>query len=204
MNTTADVDLDDPRFAQMEAAAEKVKQFKYSVPPIIMARSPDEDGVIVSLTVSQTLLEKLGAAGMIPKFMSLWYNIMGVIPPVPNIGFFEDAAKDNKATKLIDAKLILKGLDRPCKFSNDGHDVYAYILKPEFTYEYVVHSVCTARRISAPPNTVFMVFVRMHENYKDLDEGEIKGEIISWDWAKEDSAVPSLPHGFDEKQIIWR
>ncbi len=204
MTTTADTDLDNPRVAQMEAAAKKIKQHKFNTPPIILAQSPDDKSTIISLKISHSLLEKLGRSGIIPKFMSLWYNILGIIPPVPNIGFFEDAAADNKATKLTDAHALLKGLDRPCKSNGNGEDVYRYILKPEYTYEYIAHQVCTARRIHAPCNTVLVVCVRLYDNHKKLDDSDIKGEIISWDWTKADNTAPNLPHSFNENHIIWR
>jgi len=202
--TTADVDLDDPRHAQMEAAAELIKEHKFSTPPVVIARNPTNPETYANFGISKTHLEKLGAKGRIPKFMSLWYNVLGVIPPVPNIGFFEDAAKDKNATKLVDAPIILKGLERPCRFSDNGEDVYCYVLHPEFTYDTVIHQVCMARRVAAPANAVFAVFVRMLEDHKDLDDGQIKGEIISWDWVKQHDSIPNWPHGFNEDQLIWR
>ena len=98
----------------------------------------------------------------------------------------------------------MQGLERPCKLNKNGDDVYRYVLKPEYTYEYIPHQVCIARRITAPKDAVLIVCVRLYENHKELDEHDVKGEIIGWEWTKCDSAVPNLPYDFNEEHITWR
>src|SRR5690606_24907196 len=104
------------------------------------------------------LIKRIASSRLNTKIFEFSYNICGMPPPVNNIGYHEreTGAEDREADLgLVNASAIFRGINRP--FIDDGFDsnVYVFVCKPRFTYKYVPHMVCAAKRIEAPSNCVF-------------------------------------------------
>jgi hypothetical protein len=94
--------------------------------------------------------------------LEMWSMVLGVEPPV--IGCARRNRKIKGAlTKLADAHALFKGIERPLADDDDGSEVLAYVLKPEFMYENSPDMVSVALKVAVPQDVVFVVYVRLNK-----------------------------------------
>lgn len=165
---------------------------------LVPAPTPEDRSRLIDIAVSSERVQSLSRQGKSVKIFEMFYNIMGIAPPVNNIGYWE---KHNPSRfpdhwgGLRHAHALFKGLQRP--MTDDGHDskVYIYIISPRFQYVYEPSLVCCAKRVDAPRNAVFTVHVLL----------EPEPTIINWEWVIADANYPQLPKGFATRyeQQIW-
>lgn len=75
---------------------------------------------------------------------------------------------------------------------NDGRDVVAYILRPQFFYEYDPNMVSVALKVPVPRDVVFAVYTRLI-NAGDVAVGDPIGVITHWGFVEADNANSKLP-----------
>lgn len=133
------------------------------------------------------------------KVYECFYNIGGVRPPVNNIGYYEKDCKFNDSWGgLTKAHALFKGITRPYINGNLDETVYIYVIKPKFVYKYEVSMVCPARRINAPEDAVFCVYVNF------ADQSLSKGIILGWEWVFADKSG-KLPDDHENRysERVW-
>ena len=162
----------------------------------IAAPSPIDPSQRVSLRVDPTVMKKLSELRATTQILQFFYNICGCLPPVNNIGFHErDCVVEfpDHSKGIQDTLAVFQGLKRPC--NDDGEDklVFVYVTKPNYYYKFLPDMTCCAKRHSAPPKTVFAIYVKFD------DESLTAGEIIQWEIVVADSAEPNYPQEFSER-----
>jgi len=160
--------------------------------------SPEDRTDLVLLKVDTEALKNLTETRSTNKVFEYFYNVCGYLPPVNNIGCHEaDQAFPDHWGGVKHSHALFQGINRPYVDGDLHEEIYIYIISPKFVYKYVVSMSCVARRVSAPPDAVFAVYVRFD------DEGI--GTIISWEWVFSDDRDKSLPDGYDKRysKRIW-
>lgn len=164
-----------------------------------LAPSPDGSARMIELTVDAERVRQLAGLRRKTPLYELTYNVMGQLPPVNNIGYHEQDIFPDHWGGVRRAHTIFKGLRRPMNDHDLDGNVYVYVMSPPYTYRYIAHMACTAKRYDAPVNTVFAVYVIFDDNNFD------KGFIVNWEWIGADPDNPKLPRDHTERyeQQVW-
>lgn len=125
----------------------------------------------------------------------LWSIVLGVPPPVPGCAHRNRKAA-GRLVRLADAHALFKGIERPLAEDDEGANVLAYVLKPEFMYEYDPDMVSVALKIAVPQDVVFVVYVRLNN-----PEGEpaCAGTVTHWGFVEADKNDPTLPADYSSR-----
>ena len=105
---------------------------------------------------------------------------------------------------LKHARYLYQGVQRRMKFGADmnaDEKILAYVWQPEFSYEWVGgrDSRAFPNKAPAPPNVVFGVLVRPHEQ----DEHETQGTILTWNWIDGDATGRPIDCADRYSKLIW-
>lgn len=166
----------------------------------VVAPSPAGKDEFVELTVSRERVQRFAKQRKLTKIFELFYNVCGQLPRVNNIGYHErdDASQfPDHWGGLRHAHALFKGLRRPMNHDHEDAEIFVYTLSPRFTYEYVPHMTCVARRVDAPREAVFVVYTKFTK--------EGKGSVISWEWVQSSGDGSGLPEDFENRyeQRVW-
>lgn len=167
-----------------------------STPISAKLRSPASHDEFVEVNVPNVLMQKLSASRSSTKIFELQYVVCGQPPVVNNIGYHERSSKVEDNWKgLEDACGIFRGLKRPMNNVGVAEKIYAYVLAPNYTYEYIPNMVCCAKRDEAPNNAVFVVYVQFDADFS-------RGTVLYWEWVKANGGLPEDKQDrYDEE--IW-
>lgn len=167
------------------------------LPATVQAPHPHDRSRWIELRPSRTYVQVVAKQRRINDIYALFYNVMGVLPPVNNVGKHENFESDDWGG-LRAAVSLFRGVRRP--FNGDGmdRDVYVYIVRPRYVYEYLVDMVCVARRAQAPQGAVFAVYVK-------FDDAITDGTIIGAEWVEASLDDPALPADFSRRydKKVW-
>jgi len=171
----------------------------------ISVSSPDQTK-LSSLRIDTGIVKTRSRIGATHALFQLFYNICGVLPPVNCIGYHEKERDDDcvafpdVSKGIQDTYVIFQGLKRPFIKKHGDTEVYIYISKPKFVYKYIPHMACRAKRVEAPENALFAVYVQFD------DPSYTEGEIINWEWVIADSGNPLLPEDFKDRydELRWQ
>lgn len=158
-----------------------------------VAPHPDDRAQLCELQLSSQTVSRVAGHGKVTKIFEMYYNVMGIVPPVNNAGYHEKMFPfpDHWGGQRH-AHALFQGLRRPFNERNADKGVYVYISKPKFVYEHIPHMVCVARRSEAPEDAVFATYVLFPESRSN-------GVIVNWEWITADSKQADLPDDFDNR-----
>jgi hypothetical protein len=126
----------------------------------------------------------------------LWSCVLGLPPPVPGCGHRNRNTQGN-LTRLGEAHALFRGIKRPLAEDDEGANVLAYVLKPEFMYEYDGNMVSVALKVAVPQDVVFVVYVRLN-NLGD-DPKAMIGTVTHWGFVEGDENDPTLPTEYSSR-----
>jgi hypothetical protein len=166
----------------------------------IAAPSPQNPKKFCDLRIHEGAVESVAASGRRTKIFEMFYNVCGILPPVNNIGFHESGSTfPDHWGGLKHSIALFKGIKRP--FMDDGLDceIFVYVLKPRYVYEFIPDMVCAAKRNDAPEDAVFAVYAKFDNEYYT------NGAILSWEWIPADNANSELPEGHADRyeERVW-
>lgn len=138
-------------------------------------------------------LLQLAGSGANHKLFELFYNVCGIVPPVNNIGYFEQNIPFQDAWGGIRrAHAIFQGLKRPCTSPGKDGQFYTYVTKPKFRYKFEPSMVCCARRVEVTGGRLFVAVV----SFKAQDD---VGKVLNWEWVEADPSNEMLPVDFKNR-----
>lgn len=141
----------------------------------IKARHPSDSTREIRAEAGSDLISQFASLRRTTKLYEYCFLIAGFRPPVNNIGYHEKMSGHSYSWPgMCSTHAVFKGLNRPFKEEGGDEDVFAYILNPEYTYEYTPSMVCVAKLVASPLNCVFVVYVKL------IDDDS--AEILNWEW----------------------
>ncbi len=166
------------------------------------ALKPDGTGEFVKVSISRERVQMLAKSGRKSNLFELFYNVCGLRPPVNNIGYHEERAGEifpDNWGGLKHAHVIFKGVKRPLNGEGVDSEIYIYVTKPSYIYEYVADMVCAAKRSRAPEGVVLNTYVTFHGG--DFSDGE----VLNWEWVVSDPENLRYPEGFNARyeEKVW-
>ena len=160
-------------------------------PTSVRAPSPFDRLTPCALEISHNDTRKAARAGRRQPAFDLWSMILGRAPPVPGVDA-RNASLPGALISIADAHACFRGIERPLAEDDDGGDVVAYALRPQFFYQYDPNMVSVALKVPAPRDVVFVVYARLFDANKVVASAQI-GVITHWDFVEADRADPKLP-----------
>jgi len=160
------------------------------LPATVEAPSEADRTISCIFRLSSSDSVKMARACRRQPIFELWSCVLGVPPPVPGCKH-RNRRVAGRLTRLKEAHALFKGIKRPLAEDDDGAQVLAYVLKPEFMYEYDPGMVSVALRVSVPQDVVFVVYVRLN-NLGDGSDAMV-GTITHWSFVEADQDNPMLP-----------
>jgi len=164
----------------------------------VIARSPS--GAQATLSVEPNRVQQLAKNGRYNPIFELFYNVCGILPPLPNIDYAtRDSLFADNWGGLRRAHAIFKGLKRPLATENRDSEIYVYVLSPRYVYEYEASMVCIAKRKEAPIGALFLVYVIFN------DESLLHGTILNWEWVISAKSNTRLPKDYKSRyeEEVW-
>jgi hypothetical protein len=165
-------------------------------PATVTAPSPEDRAVPCEFILGSADAVTMARIGRRQPVFDMWSMILGLEPPVGG-----SAGRNRKIagdlTELADAHALFKGINRPLAEDDDGADVLAYVLKPEFMYENDSNMVSVALKVAVPQDVVFVVYVRLDK----ANDGPkaARGTVTHWHFVEADPAYPDLPVDFSSR-----
>ena len=128
--------------------------------------------------------------------------MLGLPPPVPGCGH-RNRNVDGKLTSLGDAHALFKGIKRPLAEDDEGANVLAYVVKPQFVFIYDADMVSVALKVAVPQDVVFVVYVRT--NNLDGNPETVVGTVTHWGFVETDPNDPMLPIDYSSRYYtrLW-
>lgn len=127
----------------------------------------------------------------------LWSVVLGLPPPVPGCGH-RNRGITGTLCGLENAHAVFRGIERPLAEDDDGSDVLAYILKPEWMHQYDGASmVSVALKVAVPQDVVFVVYVRLSNPSAPLED--LTGTVTHWGFVEADKDDPTLPVEYNSR-----
>jgi len=166
---------------------------------VIRAPSPSDLNEEIELRVDSSIVGKLSEISSTHKLYQMYYNLCGKLPPVNNIGYYEqDSDIDDNSKGIMDTHAVYQGLKRPHIDEDGDETVYIYITKPKYIYKYKPGMVCVVARETFPVGAVFAAYV-------NLDKEETSGEVFNWELVKCDPNDHRLPENSESRydQTRW-
>jgi hypothetical protein len=172
------------------------------LPERITAPSPEDKTIPCIFRLATLDTMKMARAGRRQLILELWGVVLGVPPPVPGV------ERRNRRTAgdlvcLNDAHALFRGIKRPLAEDDKGADVLAYVLKPQWFYEWDPDMVSVALKVSVPKDLVYVTYARL-DGEKD-GPGGVRGTVTHWGFVEADSANPDLPVDFSARygKRVW-
>jgi len=164
----------------------------------LSVRNPSDLSGCLPAKIDKGYLSDLASAKRRTDLIQLLYLLGGVLPDVNNIGYHErDDSVASIYVGLRSAHAIFRGVKRPCIDDGVDSQVFIYILAPSFTYQYAPGIVCAFKRVEAPKQAVYAVYVTI-----DGDSGEAVVLNAEWVKAEAESKLP-LGHASRYMEVIW-
>lgn len=147
----------------------------------VKVKSPIHPSEILDALISKKLIKTRAGNGQKNKIFELHYYIERVLPRINCIDYHEDGSRVTPKNGLENPLFIYRGLERLYNSSGEGEKIYIYVLRPyPYTYEYIPHMVCRAKRVSSPKSAVFVVYLKISNG------GAI---ILDWEWVKSNDGI---------------
>ncbi|MEC5324760.1 hypothetical protein [Aurantimonas sp. A3-2-R12] len=184
-----------------------------TLPQIVPGRSPFDKATLVGYRLGQISIKKALESGRRQPLFDAMCMIVGQPPGVPNISRWTRDDIYRPLTPFAKAHACFRGLKRPIGEDDRGFDTFAFITKPEWTFEAVTNMVCVAEPYRIPPDLVFVTYVRLdqparaelYEKTRQFREFPVKGMITHWGLVECDPTDPLLPigHGDRYRRKMW-
>jgi hypothetical protein len=168
-------------------------------PTTIQAPSPEDRAVLCDLNLGFADAVTMARIGRRQLTLEMWSIILGVEPPVIGCAHRNKKTK-GELTKLADAHALFKGIKRPLADDDNGSEVMAYVLKPNFMYENNADMVSVALKVVVPQDVVFVVYARL-SNGGDGPNGA-RGTVTHWHFVEADPVSPMLPVDYSSRYRI--
>lgn len=160
-------------------------------PATVQAPSPEDRAVFCDFRLGSADAVTTARTGRRQPTFEMWSIILGVEPPV--IGCSRRNKKiQGKLTKLSDAHALFQGIERPLADDDDGSQVLAYVLKPQYMYENNPDMVSVALKVAVPQDVVFVVYARLNKANGE-GHGVTRGTVTHWHFVEADPAARMLP-----------
>jgi len=105
---------------------------------------------------------------------------------------------------------LFQGLLRPLLGTGIDDTIVAYVTKPGVTYEFDANG--NERRLPAPTNSVFVVFVSFADPVVTIVRNSltaagraVAGGVLDWEWTLADASTPHLPVDYQTRyrSTLW-
>ncbi|MDZ7923044.1 MAG: hypothetical protein U5M23_03105 [Marinagarivorans sp.] len=147
----------------------------------------------VAIKKNSERMREIASNGKITLALEAYYNVVGMLPPVNNIGKHETSKFPDYFGGIQRSHLVYKGLNRPCVKRGMDLELYVYISKQEYKYKYVPDMVCPAKQVAVNDGFLFAVIV-------SFSDGQNKtGEVLNWEWVESSPDDPSKPIDFESR-----
>lgn len=159
--------------------------------------SPHDNQELARFEVDSDALKSIAEIRNYTQLYAYFYNVLGILPPVPHIGYHEkDCSFPDHWGGIKHAHALFKGIERPYVNGDLHEQIYAYIVKPKFIYKHHSSMVCLAKRVEAPKNSVFAIYVRFNNEI---------GSILYWEWVFSDEKDELLPQDYETRYSgrVW-
>lgn len=174
-------------------------------PNIVLAPSPTDKTKILKLvcepeTLRNQIQDKL--RGKLGEYCGLIHGNL--------VEDSKEGYSSNGTNGLLDAIALFKGIKRPRFLCYSDEDIYIYILNPTNSYTYQYRSIGPFIT-EKPKDSVFAVYVEMTRFFSlfpkeiiiQLNQQDVCGKILFWEWVKSEDNVMPDGHGFRYAQQIW-
>jgi hypothetical protein len=165
-------------------------------PATVQAPSPEDRAVLSDFVLGSADAVTMARIGRRQLTLEMWSIVLGVEPPIIGCTHRNKKVK-GELTKLADAHAMFKGIERPLADDDDGSEVLAYVLKPQFMYENNPDMVSVALKVAVPQDVVFVVYARL-SNGGDGPNGA-RGTVTHWHFVEADPASPMLPVDYSSR-----
>jgi hypothetical protein len=160
-------------------------------PAMVTAPSPEDRSVPCDYMLGSADAVTMARIGRRQLTFEMWSVVVGVEPPVPGCTH-RNKIIPGKLTKLAEAHALFQGIERPLADDDDGSEVLAYVLKPQYMYENNPDMVSVALKVAVPQDLVFVVYARLNNAGGEGHSGT-RGLVTHWHFVEAEPATPMLP-----------
>lgn len=168
-----------------------------ALPSTVAGPSPADKSKMQDFRLATGDVVKMANASRRQLVFELWSAVLGLPPPVPG-GWHRNKTVIGPLSGLKDAHALFRGIERALAEDDDGSDVLAYVIKPEWMYEYDASSmVSVALKVGVPQDVVFVVYVRIDN--PDVAPAEMTGVVTHWGFVEADKNDLTLPAEYNSR-----
>ena len=156
--------------------------------PEIRAPKPKDVTAIqnhVEFRLSEETKEVLHQRRLSTRALEFVVLVAGIQPNFNNI------EEMTHRTSISDVRFVFKGLNRPRQDTENGDDIYIYVIEPKQLYKYEPNMKCPAVLKDAPKGCCLAIFVK----FDYVSASEPIGHILDWRWTE---------CGSDGKPVGWQ
>ena len=157
------------------------------------APAPHDKSKSCSWRIDATSVHNDFRLNMWSTCLDLWARVLGERPPI--WGNVEDPKCELKGIAFANACFL--GVNRPIGEDNQGNDVLAYIVKPEWYYIHEPSMTGVVKLRTVPLDLVFVVYVKLDAPYND--GGGNEGVVTHWSTVESDKLNPYLPRDHSKR-----
>jgi hypothetical protein len=186
--------VDRPILRLIEGGGERSPSL-LEVPSAVIGRSPFDKERLAGFRIATHDVRKALLNNRRQPALDLWSCVIGNAPPQAGV---EQLPKGVQLLGLASATACFR-------------DVFAYVHKPQYTYQYVPSMSRCIIPLKLPVDVVFVTYMKL-----DYPEGRpygkdafrktpVQGIVTHWDFVEADSLDPTLPTQFGSRyrQRMW-
>ena len=156
----------------------------------IAGPSPIDSARKVQFEIDDRAIEYYCKDGKLSSIFQVFYNVAGVPIPVNSFGFHEQHESEEFPDHFGGIRhtvAVFQGVKRPLDDVGFDRNIFVYVTDHRYSYEYIPHMVCIAKRREMPKDSVFVIYVYFENEADDV------GQIRDWEWVKAGDSNPPLP-----------
>lgn len=181
-----------------------IDKFPWADFPLLDAPSPTERAPI-KLQLSRAFIIGNLRKNLRTPIYQCWAHLVGVVPPVPNIGFLKERGSLPSLTTLNDAHACFRGVSRPHGSELDGGRVFTYVLKVPLTVRFddtPPVSVPAVQRLD--DDIVLAVYVEAVEGLQ-INGESVWGAVLRIELVETDGGGQALPVDHESRydERLW-
>lgn len=179
-------------------------------PRTVLGRSPFDRTWIMSYRVAEGDTKKQLVAGRRQPLFDLWWQVHGLLPPVPGSNRYENLARRSDVG-ISRAHACFRGIMRPAGADARGFDFVAFVTKPTVGFQYEPSMSCVIRPFEIATDLVFVTYARLDfpqgRGYgSDIEKmPKTDGVITHWHLVEADPNDPTMPidHATRFRRRMW-
>jgi hypothetical protein len=202
-------DSNRPRFRVIEGGGHGRPSWS-SLPRTILGPSPFQADVPVTYRLALNDINSALAQGRKQPIFEVWSNVIGQLPPVPNISKLAIESGDRKLIGIKNAHACFRGLMRPIGEDARGFDHFAFVCKPRWLVAYEPSMSCVAKFQQVPDDVLFAIYAKMDypldvPNLRSSGRTPTSGVITHWQFVEADPLRSDFPVSFDRRyrKLQW-